>query len=325
MQFRTEIESKSQSETIGISDTIVTLGSCFSDVMGQRLLDYKFKTLVNPFGTTFNPISLHKLLHYALLNELPADHTYITRESATFNYDFHSSFIGASLASAKQRISETIGFTHHTLKSCTWIILTYGTAWGYTRNDTHEIVNNCHKIPGNQFTKELLSQKRILEDFGAFHQRLKTFNPKASILLTVSPVRHTKDTLELNSVSKSILRLTCHTLVEQFSNVHYFPAFEIMNDDLRDYRFYKKDLIHPNEQAEDYIWEKFSERWFNTETKTFVKKWHAIQQSLHHKAFNPGSEQHNNFLSQLKNELEEIQQVVDVTAEIEQIKKQLHR
>lgn len=325
MQFRTEIENKTQSETIHISHSILTMGSCFSDVIGARLHDFKFKTHINPFGTTFNPISLHKLLHYALLNELPADHTYLTRELAEFNYDFHSSFTGSSQADVQKKIAEAIGFTHHTLKSCNWLVLTYGTSWVYTRNDSGEIVNNCHKIPGNQFSKELLSQKRILEDFATLHQQLKAFNPKASILLTVSPVRHTKDTLELNSVGKAILRLTCHTLVEQFSNVHYFPAFEIMNDDLRDYRFYKKDLIHPNEQAEDYIWEKFSERWFDAETKSFVKKWHTIQQALHHKPFNPGSEQHHNFLLQLKNTIEEVQTLVDVTKEIEQIEKQLHR
>jgi len=178
-------------------------------------------------------------------------------------------------------------------------------------------------MPGSGFTKSLLSQKKILESFDTLYRDLKAFNPTCKIILTVSPVRHLKDTLALNSVSKSILRLACHTISETFDGVHYFPSYEIMLDDLRDYRFYKSDMIHPSEEAEEYIWNKFSDCYFDDQTKEFIKKWNPIYTSLQHKAFHVGTDAHQTFLKKILSQLEELSKTVSVDEEIAFIKAQI--
>jgi hypothetical protein len=153
--------------------------------------------------------------------------------------------------------------------------------------------------------------------------QLKNFNPKIKIILTVSPVRHLKDTLELNSVSKSILRVACHHLSTQYDDVEYFPAFEMMVDDLRDYRFYKADMLHPTAEAEDYIWEKFMERYFSHELKEFVGKWNVILAALRHRPFHPQTALHQQFLKDILEKLEEVEPWVNVEDEKSQVRQQL--
>jgi hypothetical protein len=194
-------------------------------------------------------------------------------------------------------------------------MITYGTAWVYQRQDTGEIVSNCHKMPAAAFAKSLLTQKQILASFDAFYRHLKAMNPVIKLVLTVSPVRHLKDTLALNSVSKSLLRLCCHTITEQYPGVDYFPAYEIMMDDLRDYRFYKSDMIHPSADAEDYIWERFLECYASASLREFIAKWQVIQSALKHKPFHPGSSGHQIFLQQTVQQLEALSHLVDVEKE----------
>jgi hypothetical protein len=178
-------------------------------------------------------------------------------------------------------------------------------------------------MPASGFTKSLLSQKKVLESFEEFYRDLKAFNPKCKLILTVSPVRHLKDTLSLNQVSKSVLRLACQTITETYSDAYYFPSYEIMLDDLRDYRFYKPDMIHPSEEAEAYIWDKFSGCYFDNPTKAFIEKWKPIHTALQHKAFHPGSSAHQTFLSKTLAQLEELSGTVNVDQEIALVKQQL--
>ena len=182
---------------------------------------------------------------------------------------------------------------------------------------------NCHKMPQANFEKFLLTQKRIIESFEHFYNSLKKLNPACRIILTVSPVRHLKDTLELNSVSKSILRLSCHTLSQTFPDVAYFPAYEIMLDDLRDYRFYRPDMIHPSDQAVDYIWGKFGEAFFESETNDFIKEWKKIKAALDHKPFHPKEMAHQKFLLDLLGKLNLLKDKVDVGEEIGFVKGQI--
>ncbi len=321
--FRTPLHPEPIAKPCRLQDSFLTLGSCFSDIMGQNLADYKFKTLVNPFGTIYNPESIHKLVRYALFIKPPADHTYLNHGDIHTNFDFHSSCSALERSVLEKKLTETIGLTHYFLKSANWLMITYGTAWVYTRNDTGEVVANCHKLPGNQFTKELLTQKKILDSFTPLHKELKAFNPDLRIILTVSPVRHLRDTLPLNSVSKSVLRLACYTLSEQQEDIHYFPAYELLIDDLRDYRFYKSDMIHPSEEAERYIWEKFVHAYFDDEAKAFMDTWSEIRRRLNHKPFQPASQGHQRFLRELLKALEEISATVPVDQEIKWIKSQL--
>jgi hypothetical protein len=321
--FRTDVSINPSSRNIGLNTPILTVGSCFADAIGLRLKNNKFKTLVNPFGVLYNPISIHKALRYAIHQEPPGDHTYLNSNELNLNYDFHSGFAHPEKNVLLSQVQNVIGSSHFFLKDAKWILITYGTAWVYSRVDTGEIVANCHKIPASAFTKLLLTGNEILESFKTFYDSLLTFNPGVRIILTVSPVRHLKDTLELNSVSKSVIRLACHQIAEKFPAVEYFPAYEIMMDDLRDYRFYKSDMLHPTEDAEDYIWQKFSGRYFDEQTKDFLKQWQSIRLALTHKPFHPASSAHQQFLKETLKKIEALKNVINVSEEEASIKAQL--
>lgn len=322
--FRTEIKLEKAKHGISLKQDILTAGSCFSDAIGDKLIENKFTACVNPFGTTYNPVSIHKILRAALNNALPASHSYFENNGLYAHYDFHSDFSSPDKEVVEHAIKNSIHTAHEFLKTAHWIIITYGTAWVFKRNDTGDLVANCHKVPVQNFTKELLSEKKILESFEGFYQNLKAVNPSCKIMLTVSPVRHIKDSIQLNSLSKSILRVACNTLTELHQDVIYFPSYEIMLDDLRDYRFYKSDMLHPNADAEEYIWNKFSESLFDDRTKEFLNKWKLIYASLQHKPFHAKSESHQKFLKKLLAELMELNGTVNVDEEAAFVKAQLH-
>ncbi|NOT73779.1 MAG: GSCFA domain-containing protein [Cyclobacteriaceae bacterium] len=322
MDFRTELTPK-HSRKINLKDPILTLGSCFSQSIGKKFTDFKFQTSINPFGTTYHPYAIHKLLSLAAKQKSPDQDTFLVNNDTHYNYDFHSAIHGTSLPSLKENIHSIITSAHQYLKSCSVIILTYGTAWSYKRTDNGNPVANCHKMPSHLFNKELIDSNDICISFKETYEILKNINPSLRIILTVSPVRHVNDTLELNSVSKSILRVACHRLSTENRDVEYFPAFEIMMDDLRDYRFYKSDLIHPTETAENYIWEKFIESYFDEPTKNFLDQWSQIQKAIHHRPFLPAGSAHQKFLHQTLSKLEELKLFTNVDVEISHLKSQI--
>lgn len=324
MQFRTEIKLEKAKYPISVRHDILTMGSCFSDAIGNKLVENKFNAHTNPFGTTYNPVSIHKLLRAALNNAYPASHSYVEHNGLFAHFDFHSVFSDPEKEVIEERVKSTIRELNTFLKTAHWIIITYGTSFVYKRNDTGDIVANCHKVPGQNFTKELLSEKKIVESFAGFYQNLKAVNPSCKIILTVSPVRHVKDSIPLNGVSKAILRTACHTITEQYPEVTYFPAYEIMMDDLRDYRFYKSDMLHPTAVAEEYIWEKFSETSFDKPTQEFLTHWKQIHAALNHKPFHNSSDSHRAFLQKLLTDLQGLRGTVNVDAEIASVKAQLH-
>lgn len=321
--FRTVIEANVSKHALTLQDRVITTGSCFSDAIGNKLSTHKVHTMVNPFGAVYNPHSIHKALRYALLNEMPSQNTFLQHHDLHLNYDFHSALSSLSEAGLVSMLRDAIGNVHRFLKDASFLIITYGTAWIYTHTQTGEIVANCHKTPSKNFTRSLLTQKKIIESFGELYDTLKSFNTSVKIVLTISPVRHIKDTLQGNSVSKSILRASCHTLTEIYPEVEYFPAFEVMMDDLRDYRFYKPDKIHPSEEAEEYIWDRFKERYLSSETIKFFSKWKNILMALQHKPFHPASSDHQHFLRATLQKLEELKPVVNVENEINMVRQRL--
>lgn len=322
-QFRTELKVTPSRQQFDLKSPVLTQGSCFADAIGDRLATFKVPALVNPFGVIYNPESIHKVLSYSIFNEPLPDHTFIRHQDVFFNYNFHSQFSSLHKEALTSRLVNTIGLTHYFLKDADWIVLTYGTAWVYRRNDTGEVVANCHKLPSATFTKSLLSALDVLSSFKTFYSQLKTLNPRIRIILTVSPVRHIKDTLELNNVSKSVLVVAAYLIASQYDDVEYFPAYELMMDDLRDYRFYKADMLHPSAEAEDYIWEKFMERYFSPPLKEFAIRWSVILSALRHRPFHPHSRSHQQFLKETIRKLEEVSEVVDVEHEMTFIKQQL--
>jgi hypothetical protein len=322
-EFRTIVSIPPEPRKFGLKNTILTAGSCFADAMGNRFHHYKFQVLSNPFGATYNPVSIHKSLEGAVLLPKTAD-GFVENQGWIYHYDFHSNWSSVDregLADKLQGINKEVKTF---IETSSVIILTYGTSWVYRRKDNGSIVANCHKIPADRFDKKLLSENEIVDSFKSLYHTIKKINPTCLFILTVSPVRHIKDTLELNSVSKAILRTACHSVTTQFADVHYFPAYEIMMDDLRDYRFYKSDMIHPTEDAENYIWKKFSEKYFDADTIAFMKQWDQITSALQHRAFHPKSESHQKFLRDTLQKLKLLQSTVNVDAEIADVQSQLH-
>lgn len=296
MHTRTEISPGKAPFTIEHNQTVVTIGSCFADMIGERLNNYKFHTTANPFGTTFNPISIFQLLSISIeqkFNPFPA-----SLGEVWYDHQFHSEISALSAEELHNISNERIATTTKALARASCLVITLGTAWVYRHVDSNAIVNNCHKQSGRYFKKELLSVKHILEDFEVLYAKLKEFNPNIKIIFTVSPVRHIKDTLHLNSVSKSILIAATHYICEQHDDCHYFPAYEIQMDDLRDYRYYAEDMIHPNAQAEKYIWNKLAQWVFNPALIDAMNEWDQLQKLLQHKPYHPTSAAHQHFLQQ---------------------------
>ncbi len=320
--FRTEINSP-LAYPIDLKDQILTTGSCFADQFGQWLHNNKFNVEVNPFGTSYNPISIHKALIDSCSLNLD-DPLFIQDHELWHHFDYHSQWSSKKKEDLSIRIQEVQKQVSEYLKNLDVLIITYGTAWVYHHKTQQCIVSNCHKVHASEFEKRLLMVEEITDSFEQLLASIKTVRPDARIILTVSPVRHIKDTLVLNSVSKATLRLACHALAGSYENVQYFPSFEIMMDDLRDYRFYDRDKIHPTEEALDYISHKFSDQYFRKELKSFIEKWHMIRQAMEHKPYHPHSDAHQHFLKELIHKLEELKGVVSVEEEIKTVQSQIH-
>ncbi len=321
--FRTELVLEPAARPIELNNLILTIGSCFSDDIGKLLHDSKFKTDVNSLGTLYNPLSIHKALSYAIELNQPEESLYTQHAQIWNHFDFHSQWGDPKREIVQSNLNREIERLHQVVKKANVVIITYGTAWAYELKQAKNIVANCHKVPQHEFNKVLLSVDQICESFSVLYQKLKSFNSAIGIITTISPVRHTRDSLELNNVSKSILRVAVHQLCNQHPEIEYFPSYEIMMDDLRDYRFYKSDFIHPNDTAIEYIWNKFSNRYFNSATKSVISRWSSLKKTLEHKSFHHTSEAHQNFLKATLVKLTELNSNLDLTEEIKSIQTQI--
>lgn len=324
LQLRTEVTVKPSQWKISYKSTLLTLGSCFAEVLGRQLDDYKFKVLTNPFGTVFNPASITRLVKMSLAGELPAmGHFLVNRDGVYLHHDFHSSFWAKDSETLDAMLLRKMAEVKHFLLRTDVLVITLGSAFAYKFHRTEEYVTNCHKVSSDQFTKELLTLHRVEKELTDLITLLHIHNPKLRIILTVSPVRHTRDTLVLNQVSKSILRVACHTLSETFNEVTYFPSYEIMIDDLRDYRFYEADLIHPNASAQEHIFRNFADAYLDAPSLEVVKEWESIQKMLNHHPQHGPTESHRTLLLNVYEKLRSIAGTVDVSKELEEIKTEL--
>jgi hypothetical protein len=250
---------------------------------------------------------------------------YVNRHDNIFHYQLHSSFNEATKNELAQKIELVQLVTKERLQSATHLFITLGTAFVYQLLESEEIVANCHKQPQKQFSKRMLGLDEMIEAYQLFHQKIKKINPNIQMVLTISPVRHTKDGIPENQLSKSILRVFCDQIFRLYPEIYYFPAYEIMMDDLRDYRFYKDDMIHPNSMAEEYIWEEFQEAFFNEATKELINHINQIHKNLNHRPFNPNSKAHYQFLSKLQELISLMPPGLDFNKEKDRISDQLSR
>ncbi len=332
MKLQTEIPLKPEKNQINYSSKILLLGSCFSENIGAKFEYFKFRNLQNPFGVIFNPVSIEKLVVRAFENKTFSEKDIFQHNGIWKCFETHSELAALERDEFLDNLNSVLQNLREALFSSTHIIFTIGTSWVYNylgasallSDQTSaplsepKIVANCHKLPQQNFEKELLSIDTISKSLQHIFDKISAVNPKATIINTVSPVRHIKDGFVENSLSKAHLlsaihHSICHPeLVEgqqsKISNQqsYYFPSYEIMMDELRDYRFYAEDLLHPNKTAIDIIWQKFSDVWISSETKPLQKEIASIQTGLLHKPFNPESEEYLQFFATLQQKIADL-------------------
>ena len=304
MKFRTIINLPESSEKISYQDKIFGLGSCFVTHIKNKFDYYQFRNQINPFGTVFNPVSILKLLQRVVNQHFFKEKDLIFHQNLWKSFDLHSEFNQADKDLFLQTINHKITEANKFLKTADWLFLTFGTAWVYKHKSSGNIVNNCHKVPQREFEKLLLSPTVIIKELNEIIRLAKTINPKIKILMSISPVRHLKNGFVENQLSKAHLITAVHQLEQ---DIFYFPSYEILLDDLRDYRFYKDDFIHPNTLAINYVWQRFSETFIDKSAFQTMRKVDKIRQGLAHKSFNPGSEADINRLNKLQADIKKLQ------------------
>lgn len=306
MKFRTEISVRPFAERIGYSSRIFAMGSCFAENISGRLQRAKFRVVSNPTGIMFNPASVA-----ASLERLSEGRPYTAEELTQtdgrwFSFDAHTSLDGHTAAEALETINEAVRSGHEALERSDWVILTFGTAWIYELAETGRIVANCHKRPQTLFKRRRLS---VEETVGICAGLMEGILKNKRVIFTVSPVRHVGDGLEGNSASKAVLRLATEEIVGRYGNAYYFPSYEIVNDDLRDYRFYERDLVHPNTQAIEYIWEIFSATALSEEARELLPKVEQIVAAAAHRPFDPDSNEYASFCRRMAEAVDALPEV----------------
>jgi hypothetical protein len=309
MQFRIQIPIPKSNHVIDYNSRIVSLGSCFAENMGEKLGYFKFRNTVNPFGIIFNPVSIEKLLSRAI-NQVEFTEADIFFHNERWHcFEVHSDVSHANKEVCLAILNEMLQHLHDQLAAATHIILTYGTSWVYRHKASQLVVANCHKVPQVQFDKEILSIDTIAKSIQNTIATIRKVNPNGLVLFTVSPVRHSKDGFVENQRSKAHLISAIHQILNLESQaLKYFPSYEIMMDELRDYRFYAEDMLHPSAIAIDYIWERFTETWISESVYAVMEEVNSIQKGLLHKPFHPDSESHKHFSKKLHDKMERLQQ-----------------
>lgn len=306
MLFRTEIPITKSDFPIDYHSKVLLLGSCFAENIGDKFNYYKFQTTVNPFGIIFNPVSLEKLIKRAVEKNYFNESDIFYHNDLWHCYQVHSELSNTNKEAFLESINSVIESINQQIKELTHCFITLGTSWVYRFNTTREIVANCHKVPQKEFTKELLPTQQIEESLQNIVALIHSVNPDVKFVFTVSPVRHIKDGFFENNVSKGNLFSAIQNILSHRAESRcYFPSYEIVLDELRDYRFYNEDMLHPNQQAVDYIWGKFSFSFFSEETLKVLKEVEAIQKGLAHRPLNPNNEAYQKFLKGL-NEKENV-------------------
>ena len=303
MDFRLELQIQPFAQQIQLQESILLLGSCFTDHISKRLAAHKFKVLENPHGILFNPRSLETAVA-AYVNKKQ----YQQQDLFCFNdlyttWEHHGLFSHPKANVVLQMMNDAVNNAHSFLKAAQWVIITLGSSWVYELKDAtlggtqNQTAANCHKVPQQHFNHRLLSQNEVSNSLQNIVSTIQSFNASANIIFTVSPVRHHREGLIENNRSKALLISGVHQMLETNSSVFYFPSYELVIDDLRDYRFYAEDLVHPNYQATQYVWEKFVRACITETTQKDMDEINKIVHAKNHRSLHPTSTQHQQFLT----------------------------
>lgn len=308
--FRTPVNVPESKYKLDYETPSLWIGSCFTENIGSRLSRMKFPVAINPFGIIYNPVSVKNSLAILLERRLFTEKDLFFSNGLWNSFFHHTEYSDPNLENCLQNINKEITHAHEFLKKSRFLFITFGTARVYQLKTNGSTVSNCHKLPHSNFNRKLLEVDEIVSLYIDLIDKLTKFNPGIKVVFTISPVRHWKDGAEGNQVSKSSLVLVIYRLREMFGNVLYFPAYEIVMDELRDYRFYDRDMLHVNDQGVDYIWEKFMDAFISPAAFPVIKKIVSINQGIGHRPFKPDAKDYREFLSKLLDKISEVERVI---------------
>lgn len=298
--FQTKVEIPDSLVKISYQDKIMSFGSCFAENMGGKLEHSFFDVDKNPFGVLYNPVSIKNSLELLIhKSEFKCDDVFENR-GLWQSFSHSSLFSDISKEACLEKINSRFVKAKKTLSDTRIILITFGTAWVYENKESGSVVSNCHKLPSYNFERKRISVEQIVSDYSVLIENLLSNFPEMKFIFSVSPIRHWKDGPHENNISKSILLLAIEQLQKHFNQVLYFPAYEIQLDELRDYRFYASDMLHPSTVAVDYIWERFASTFFADETKGLMKRLNQLRADLNHIPLFPALDEYNSFIKNIE-------------------------
>jgi hypothetical protein len=303
MQLHTKLNIKPLNQTIVYDDGLVFMGSCFADEVGGLCRGLGFDAMVNPFGVLYNPASIAQSLE-RLDSGQPFGHEEVVEvgEGQYCTFSHNTAFWSHSETALLESVNQSLDEAHAHYMRSKWVIVSLGTSWVFRDKEKGEVVSNCHKLPANWFERQFLSVEHSSRYLSAIVQR----HPEKQFVFTVSPLRHLKDGLHENQLSKAALLLAVDEVCKAYDNAHYFPAYEILLDELRDYRFYKEDMVHPTDQAVRYIWERFTDFAMDPKEKPAMQAATELKQMLQHRPLFPESEAFKRFELQKEKKINEL-------------------
>ncbi|MCT4613327.1 MAG: GSCFA domain-containing protein [Marinifilaceae bacterium] len=305
--FRTIVELEDYNLSISHKNKIITMGSCFAENIGGRLTDNRFDICINPFGILYNPASIAKSIDFLIDNKEFSSSDFQFNNGIYSCFDLHGKFSGIDIDKCIEVANNSIAEGRDYLQKSDVFIITFGTSWVYQLSDNNQIVSNCHKFPSKIFKRIRLTKDQIVNTYNQLNKKIRQINPNIQIIFTVSPIRHWKDGANGNQLSKAELLLAIEQICKENENAAYFPSYEIIMDELRDYRFYNEDMIHVSDTAVDYIWQRFSDAFFGNEAKELNKRINKIVKALNHRPVNPNTEQHTKFKMNLERKIIEFE------------------
>ncbi|MCL1938404.1 MAG: GSCFA domain-containing protein [Candidatus Azobacteroides sp.] len=309
IKLRMEISLSPTDFSIRYRDKIMLFGSCFAESIFSRMEEAGLAVNANPFGVLYNPLSVAQGLSDLINKKTYTRENLFLHQGLYSSFSHHSRFSGVNPLEVVQKINSELIRSADFLRQTRVLIITFGTASVYRLLSTGEVVANCHKLPSKLFEESRLKVNEVVEKWNSLIREIQKIKPDIKIIFTISPIRYCKNDVHLNSLYKSVLFLAVDELINANKSCRYFPAYEIMMDDLRDYRFYAEDLIHPNALAVSYIWDKFCDAYFDKDTIQLIREWESIQEALNHRPLHPETEEYKRFLEQAEKRKEEFLKV----------------
>lgn len=308
MLFTTPVTISPSPFSITYNNSVLLAGSCFTTNIGNIMRNLKFNVKINPFGILYNPASLNRSFERICKKIYFTEDELVNVKDRSYSFDFHGDFSAIDPNELAALINKTIDESHKFIATTDVLIITIGTAWVFRYLKTLGYVANCHKVPGKYFERTLLNYNEVITNLESLVEVCRTVRPDLKIIFTVSPVKHLRDGIVENSRSKALLNAAVHQVCDSYDDIYYFPSYEIVNDELRDYRFYSSDMAHPSETAVEFIWERFGETFFCKETKETLSEIESIQRALSHKPFLADGKDYRTFLEKTKEKLERVKQ-----------------